>query len=250
MSDARHDLVRLAELQKIYDQISTTLRERSSPPAEIQELEEANRRRREELEELEAAVADTEELLRDVRRQEQEYDLELKHFQRQKGMVTNEREFTAVISEIDYATKAREEASRRRAELEAELGRLAGEIESRRGSQPEDEAAQREIVDQWERRKDELKQEVHQLATEAQSIESELRPKNRSRFLRLLESKKGAAVVPLAEGSCSACHFAVRPHLQQRIRRCQEIITCEHCYRILYLPEALESPAEHPAPSG
>lgn len=248
MSDARHDLVLLVELQKIYDQISATLRERSSPPVEIQELEKANRRRREELDELEQAVTETEEQLRGVRRQEQEQDLELKHFQRQKGMVTNEREFTAVISEIDYATKALEEASRRRAELEAELERLAGEIDSRRGSQPEDEAAQREVVEQWERRKDELKQEVHRLATKAHSIESELRPKNRSRFLRLLGSKKGAAVVPLAENSCSACHFSVRPHLQQRIRRCQEIITCEHCYRILYLQEALDSPVDQPAP--
>ncbi len=250
MSDARHDLVLLVELQKIYDQVSATLRQRSSPPAEIQELEKANRRRREEIDELETAVAEAEEQLRDVRRQEQEYDLELKHFQRQKGMVTNEREFTAVISEIDFATKALEEASRRRAELEAELERLAGEIASRRDSQPEDEAAQHEIVEQWEQRKDELRQEVHRLATDAQLIEAELRPKNRSRFLRLLASKKGAAVVPLADGSCSACHFSVRPHLQQRIRRCHEIITCEHCYRILYLPEALESPAEHPAPSG
>jgi len=53
----------------------------------------------------------------------------------------------------------------------------------------------------------------------------------------------------VVDGSCSVCHFAVRPHLRQRLRRCQEIITCESCYRILYLAETIErEPAE--APSG
>ena len=52
--------------------------------------------------------------LKEVRKKEEEWKLELEHFQRQKGMVTNEREFTAVISEIDYATKALEEAAARR----------------------------------------------------------------------------------------------------------------------------------------
>ena len=43
----------------------------------------------------------------------------------------------------------------------------------------------------------------------------------------------------VVDGSCSLCHFALRPHLQQRVRRCEEIIDCEHCHRILYIEETL-----------
>ncbi len=239
----------MVELQKLYYRISEVLQARTSPPAAIQELENANRRRRAELEELEDKIEQLRGRLRDVRKREEEYRLELEHFQRQKSTVTNEREFTAVISEIDYATKALEEASKQRTELEAEIDSVTGEIETRRTTQPEDEAAQREVVSDWEQRRDKLKDDVHELAAEAKKIETELRPNNRARFHRLLESKRGTAVVELVEGSCSACHFSVRPHLQQRVRRCHEIITCEYCHRILYLPEALDSSTDHSAAS-
>jgi predicted nucleic acid-binding Zn-ribbon protein len=96
------------------------------------------------------------------------------------------------------------------------------------------------VVAEWEQRKDALRQQVHDLAEQAKQIEADLNPKHRARFLRLLESKKGTAVAAVAEGTCSVCHFSVRPHLQQRVRRCQEIIVCEHCHRILFFEEIVD----------
>lgn len=234
MNSARHDLILLVRLQKIYDQISEAIRERSTPPAEVQELQDANRGRQDELDKLVESAAGIDKDLREARRREEEYRVELEHFHRQRSIVTNEREFTAVISEIDYATKGMQEAAGRRGELESSLAGLEAEIATRRESRPEEEAAQHEVVAAWEQRKHELKQRIHKLALEAQSIEADIKPPNRSRFLRLLESKKGSAIAELIEGTCSACHFSVRLHLQQRVRRCEEIIFCEHCRRILY----------------
>ena len=70
-------------------------------------------------------------------------------------------------------------------------------------------------------------------------VEADIQPKHRARFLRLLESKQGQALSEVIDGSCSLCHFALRPHLQQRVRRSEEIIDCEHCHRILYVEEVL-----------
>jgi predicted nucleic acid-binding Zn-ribbon protein len=236
----RHDLVLLVQLQNSYDQIGEAIRERQTPPPEVKELQVENRRRDSELQALEAQVTEHTEEVREIHKREEEWKAELEHFQRQKGMVTNEREFTAVISEIDYATKALTEATERRQELEGAIEELTQEIESRRQARPEEESAHKEVVESWEQRKEELKRLVHQLAETAQKNEAELNPKHRARFLRLLESKKGTAVAAVADGSCSVCHFAVRPHLQQRVRRCQEIIACEHCHRILFFEETIQ----------
>jgi predicted nucleic acid-binding Zn-ribbon protein len=227
-------------LQGVYDAIANSITERNTAPPEIRELQEANRLRLEELEELEKQVEVHEAELVEVRKKHAEWELELEHFQKQKGMVTNEREFTAVISEIDYATKALEETSTRRQELDESIAQLAGEITSRREAQPEEETAQSEVAVAWEQRKEELRRTIHELAEQVKVIESEVQPKNRSRFLRLLESKRGTAISMVVDGSCSVCHFALRPHLQQRVRRCEEIIDCEHCHRILYITETLE----------
>jgi len=241
VSNAHHDLALLVRLQGIYDAIAESIAERNAPPVEIRELQEANRLRQVELEELEQQIEAHEEELKEVRKKHAEWEIELEHFQKQKAMVTNEREFTAVISEIDYATKALEETSARRQELEELISQIGEEITSRREAGPEEEAAHSEVVASWERRKDELRKQIHGLAEQVAAVEAELQPKNRARFLRLLESKHGTALSAVVEGSCSVCHFALRPHLQQRVRRCEEIIDCEHCHRILIIESVLAS---------
>jgi len=243
VSNVSHDLVLLIRLQGVYDSISRSISERNSPPPEICALQEANRLRAQELEEFETQVAAHEEELKEVRKKEAEWEIELEHFQKQKGMVTNEREFTAVISEIDYATKAIEETLSRRQELEETNAELRADIKTRREARPEDEAAHTEVVASWEAQKKKSLRKVHKLSKEAKSVEAELHPKHRAQFLRLLESKRGIAISAVVEGSCSVCHFALRPHLQQRVRRCEEIIDCEHCHRILYAGETLERDA-------
>jgi predicted nucleic acid-binding Zn-ribbon protein len=230
----------LVQLQKTYDQVAEAIRERQNPPSEVKELQQENRQRQVELAEMEEKIAEHNEELLQVKKKEEEWKLELDHFQRQKGMVTNEREFTAVISEIDYATKALTESSERRHELDETIDQLTKEIEARREALPEEEAAHQEVVQSWEQRKNELRDRVHQLAEEAKRLEKDLNPKHRAKFLRLLESKRGTAVAAVIEGSCSVCHFSVRPHLQQRVRRCQEIIDCEHCHRILFFEETID----------
>jgi len=241
VDSARHDLELMVQLQNVYDRIAVAMSERSSPPPEVRELQDQNRNRQEELEDLERKLSEQETELVEVRRKEQEWQTELEHFQRQKATVTNEREFTAVISEIDYATKALTETGGRRTELEASLEAVRGELTARRDARPEEEAAQLSVTAAWDARREELKQNIHDLALEAKSIESELQPPNRARFLRLLQRKGGTAMAAVVEGSCSVCHFALRPHLQQRVRRAAEVIACEHCHRILYLNDAVGS---------
>jgi predicted nucleic acid-binding Zn-ribbon protein len=237
VDDARNNLILMVRLQRLYDRIADRLRKRSSPPPEVQELERQNRERERELAEMEERIAGLEAELSDVVRKEEQCTIELEHFQKQKGMVTNEREFTAVINEIDFATKELEQARSRKQEILEEIGGLREEIDARRKARPEEEAAHREVTESWERTRTELTDEIHALMEQAKALEEQLSPPNRSRFRQLLERKHGTPVVAVIEGSCSFCHFTLRPHLQQRVRRAQEIIQCEHCRRILYLPE-------------
>ncbi len=241
MDSARQDLLIMVDLQRLYDQITSALSERQTPPPEVRELQEANLQRQRELEELEQQLGKHEEEVKEVHSKESEWQIELDHFQKQKGTVTNEREFTAVISEIDYATKALQENSDRRHELEAEILHMREEIATRSEARETEEATQNQVVTSWESRKAELKKLVHKHALAANKLEAKLPPNNRSRFVRLLKSKGGSALAAVLDGSCSLCHFALRPHLQQRVRRASEIIACEHCHRVLYLTDMDEA---------
>jgi predicted nucleic acid-binding Zn-ribbon protein len=227
----------MVQLQGVYNEVANALTKIQTPDADFAGLQETNRQRQQELQELEETMAAQESELANVQKKEEEWRLELAHFQKQKGMVTNEREFTAVISEIDYATKALEEAEQRKNELEESRLALSTEVENRRQARPEEEAAEREITERWNATKDKLKQRVHDLVEQAAAIEADLKPKNSAHFRRLLKSKAGTPMAAVVDGCCSMCHFSLRPHLRQRVRRCEEIIICEHCHRILYLEE-------------
>lgn len=237
VDDATRDLVLMVRLQRLYDSIAERLRLRSSPPEEVQELERLNREREQELREMEERIASLEAELSEVTRKEEQCTIELEHFQKQKSMVTNEREFTAVINEIDFAERALNEAQERKKAILEETGALREEVERRRTARPEEEATHREVTQAWEATRDRLSEEIRNLMEQAKALEEQLSPPNRSRFRRLLERKHGTPLAQVVEGSCSLCHFTLRPHLLQRVRRAEEIIQCEHCHRILYLPE-------------
>lgn len=50
-------------------------------------------------------------------------------------------------------------------------------------------------------------------------------------------SRDGIAVAEVVNGACSACYMHLRPQVQLNVKKGDEIITCESCSRILYLPK-------------
>jgi uncharacterized protein len=64
-------------------------------------------------------------------------------------------------------------------------------------------------------------------------------------YMRLLNGRKGLAVVGIKNGSCQGCFIALPPQLIQEVRRNDRVITCSHCQRILYWSgETLPVPSE------
>jgi len=53
-------------------------------------------------------------------------------------------------------------------------------------------------------------------------------------------SRDGIAVSEVVKGSCSACFMALRPQMQVEVKKGVQIITCESCSRILFIPRKEE----------
>ena len=72
-------------------------------------------------------------------------------------------------------------------------------------------------------------------------------PKNMATvYNRLItRSKDGLAVAEARNSSCTACFMALRPQMMSDVRKGEDIITCEHCGRILYFAPA--APTEKPS---
>jgi predicted nucleic acid-binding Zn-ribbon protein len=230
-------LVELAQAEAALAGVPDWMRElhseHSARLAEIKALEEAANTASGERRAAEVAVADTQE--------------KLKHYQQQMSLVTTQREYGALLKEID-TTKAAV------AKLEADALSALERVESARKALGEQQAAfaeldtryQAEMV-RWEQEKPAIGARAAALRAQAAQLREALPRAAFAHYERLRGRLGGdplAAVKKVertsATGptmhSCGACNYRVRPQVLVEIRNGRELVQCESCKRILYVP--------------
>lgn len=204
---------------------------KSEIDAEQEVADESERQRRE----AEAELADSQE--------------KLKHYQAQVSQVTTQREYGALLKEIDTvkekiktaeeqalnAITANEEAQEKLSKLEADFQDLKGQYDTE--------------LAKWEAQKPETQAKADELEAKAKSIRTEISRPVLSLFTRLYDRTQGDALAEILNMSnakgvtmwhCSACSFNVRPMIAMQVRG-GEILHCDSCKRILFwVPEAEE----------
>jgi len=228
-------LSRLAEVQSRLNGIPDSMRElhaqHSARQTEIDALESAAAEAAKDRRTAESAIADTQE--------------KLKHYQQQIGLVRTQREYAALLQEIDTeksSVKGLEEQALQALERET---KAQSELEEQREAFRELDAAFGEEMKRWEAEKPGVAAEASTLLAQVKELEAHLQPGLLSRFNRLLARTRGEALaaIKLADRSgrgpqiwsCGACNFRVRPQIVVEIRNQGAILECDSCKRILYL---------------
>ena len=232
MSPELSQLIELQELdieiQRTSDRLLRIPEERDSRESEFKQhaaefldLKSKHERTLEDRKQLEAELATT----------QQNHE----KFERDKTRVQNEKEYTAVLREIDTARKhissLETELLKRMEELEvldAEIVVKAPDVERLRAEvdvalaalDKEDQEASRVLLEFGERRK-KLAGQIpkHLFAT----------------YERMSRLGRGQALAEVRKnGICAACRVRVRPKIFSDVRKGDQLIICENCGRILY----------------
>jgi hypothetical protein len=162
-----------------------------------------------------------------------------------------QEEYTAAIREADAARKqisTLETQTLEQMELleqtEAALAERAEEIASLNS----DRDARLKAFD------DETKTQAEALVvarTDREKLIASL-PKSMSSLYTRISARirDGVAVAEARNGACMACFMALRPQAMAEVRRGEEVVSCDHCNRILYYAASDTVPAtsasEHP----
>ncbi len=126
-------------------------------------------------------------------------------------------ELAAALKAADAAVAAEErKASGVRADVEAERGRLEAELAG--------------------------------LTTTRAGIEQQMTPEYIRLFNDNVATRRGVAVSAIRDGHCQACQVTVRPMQIMQARKGDEIVLCESCKRILYVPPPAPAAAAPGAP--
>lgn len=202
--------------------------------AERNTAEEADRNRRE----AEAAVADSQE--------------KLKHFQSQVSQVTTQREYGALLKEIDTVKEKIKEAEEQAlSSIEASEVAKKKLEELQADFQDLDQRYSAELK-KWEAEKPEVEANARRLEGQIEEIKSALSRGVLSLFQRLYDRTDGDAVAEVHNMSnakgykmwhCSACSFNVRPMIAMEVQS-GKILHCDSCKRILSWVEPEEDPED------
>ena len=206
--------------------------EHSSRQGEIDAVaaqrDEAERERRAE----EAALADAQE--------------RAQRYQSQISQVSTQREYTALLKEIDTVKDQIGEHEKKILEAIDQYEQTEKELaELREQFRDLDERYQAELA-KWEDEKPAVVQRIEELTRQVEEIRVQLPRPALTIFDRLYErlgSQTLARVVKVqlrgtnAMWHCEACSFSVRPQVVVEIRNDGALTQCDSCKRILYLED-------------
>lgn len=152
--------------------------------------------------------------------------------------IKTQKEYVAVLKEIDTAKKVNKEIVDRIKNKHDEIAALAAEK-----AEKDDELAA--VSARTAERCAEITAKINKI--KAQTSASELKRKELfaklpvslgKRYQVLIERRHGVAVVHAHKGACTGCNMLLPPQLFNNLYTTQEIISCPLCSRLLYIDEA------------
>jgi len=243
MSDARTQLLSLLKMQELALEIQAAHAVVDGAPAKIEEAEGRFRERNAEY----VAIKERYDAI-DADRRARSLELGAleetrKHYQDSLMQVKNQREYAAVLKEIDAAKASigdheeailasMDEVETLKADLEARAAHIETERTIVEGELAAIEAASAEA-----------RARIQRAADERAQIESTLPAALVANVKRVEEGRKGIFLVRAERESCSACHVRLRPQVYQEIRQASKIHMCGSCRRYLFHESLLSAPA-------
>jgi hypothetical protein len=224
----------LVKLQECDSAIHKAQRLQENHPRMIAQLEENLTRERDALRQQEKLLDEAKK-----KRVQKEQELALNEDRVQKAKqhltaVKTNKEYQAALKEIELIQQGNarieeeiltimEEAERlvsQKADGEKHVSRKAQEADEGKAVLESQLAASAREIEEHERLKSTF---ITQIQTELLDL-----------YHRIKQKRPELTVVAVENSCCMGCHMNIPPQLFNEIKKCQKIVTCPHCNRILF----------------
>lgn len=241
------ELGTIVDLQQAIDELKRADELLAGIPDWMQELHAEHSKHKGSIDELQAEMDEAASDRRAAEAEVNDLRQKVKHFQEQIALVRNQREYGALLHEIDTAKQQISDSEEKAIEAmerhDTASKRLEEELES---FQQLDERYSAEL-EKWEAQKPGVAKEATELRDRVAVLRERLPRARLALFDRILKHRGGAALAPVhvvaragkspTIWSCGACNYRVRPQTVVAIQTQGTIETCDSCKRILYISE-------------
>ncbi|MFQ6673708.1 MAG: zinc ribbon domain-containing protein [Fidelibacterota bacterium] len=230
------DLSQLIKLQEIDAALMELENRKGDLPAKIDELTTGMETIRTSIEENEEHLKKLEIEIRQIRGKESDRKQKMDKLQEQLYLVKTNREYDALMSEIDHLKEEIDEEELRELELSEEKDRLGEQLKLDRleGERMKSELGVRK--GELEKTVASTEKEFGALMSERQKLLPSIDVRHAAVYDRVRSARGGIAVVPVEDHACGGCHSRLTSQSIVEIRNGNTIAQCPACRRILYWP--------------
>ena len=231
MDEKLNVLLMIQSIDTKFDNIS---REKEETPKEIEKLKEGLDLLDNAVEQNLSTVEELKKERRKVERELEEIDLKLKKSKLRLNEVKSNREYQAVLKEIedlkDLTFQKEETVIKWMEEIEIQEKECADNTVRREESQEEYKSKEKA----FSQRIRELDKEVQSLNEKRVQLSPNLDEDLLRRYNGLRSHLKGRVVVPVIDGVCQECHLGIPPQQYNELIKGDSMQSCPHCSRIIY----------------
>jgi len=165
----------------------------------------------------------------------------LKKYDQQLFSVKTNKEYKAILAEMDLAKAEISTVEDRILELMTDIDYVKGEMVSADQTLRDEETkvagSKRELDEELETVQRDLKDREQRKQALIPGVDEDLY----GLYERIRKAKtNGPGAVPIKNDSCSGCYMQIPPQVVNELIAGDRIITCQSCSRILYWPENVE----------
>lgn len=149
--------------------------------------------------------------------------------------------YKTLLSQIEEAQKAKSAMEDQVLDVMEQIERLQRELKEAEKKSQEDKAVLEKQIQAWEAEEQRLQGEWDQRKKERDEFFSALPESVRTPYQNVLQSRKRGAVVVAIKGNiCGGCKTLLPPSVVNDVVKGKDLISCETCSSILYIPPAQE----------
>ena len=181
---------------------------------------------------------------RGLEKEVEQFDQKIKKSRTKLMEVKNNKEYKAMLTEIDELNKSKERQEDALLELMEQMDALTLQVRGQKKVLEMRTAAGKTQKEKWEKAGEGYGRELARMEEDRKKVAFRVEPSHLRQYEFLRDRLRGLAMAEVRNAACLSCHMHIPQQLYNEIQRCDRIITCPNCLRILFYSGKPESAKE------
>ncbi|MEA3329010.1 MAG: C4-type zinc ribbon domain-containing protein [Candidatus Omnitrophota bacterium] len=231
------DIRLLIETQKLDAKIHSLKKDSEDKPRDLEKFKAEVQVKKENLAKAEGELKSIQVKRKDRELTLQKKEEDIKKYQVQLYQIKSNKEYKSLLTEIEGAKADNSVLEEEIIVILDEIDNTAEAISTEKENLKKEEDNLREAEQRVKNEIAQINGELTNLNEKRSKIVSQIEKTILTKYEHILKNKNSLAMVPVMNGTCRGCQMDVPPQVINEIKMKENLVICENCSRILYIPE-------------